>query len=123
MVSCAFLEYYCLFYFAFVATKLTQKHNPHCLQFKLNTEDSFQRAMSNLDLPPISDMDAWVNDVWASNAGGLKARAASVLGTSKSMSVDGGSARNSARSLLLDASAQMVVTSPRLLELMYRVSK
>lgn len=68
-------------------------------------EDSFKMDMDNL---------------WG---GGVKSRAASVLGMGrKSMSVDGGSARSSARdSALLDAPANMMASSPRLMEVMYRV--
>lgn len=83
--------------------------------------------MANLVMPEISEMDTWLNTEEPIFGAGLKARAMSVLGGArKAMSIDGGSARSSARdsarSLLLDAPAHMVATSPRLLELMYRVS-
>jgi len=89
-------------------------------------EDSFKIAMDNLAMPEISEMDTWLNTE-PMFGGGVKARAMSVLGGArKSMSIDGGSARSSARdsarNLLLDAPAHMVATSPRLMELMYRVS-
>lgn len=88
---------------------------------QLNAEDSFGRAIANMELPPISDMDTWVNDIWD---GGLKARAASVLGRTKPMTVDGGSAQSSARdsARLLDVPANMVASSPRLMELMGRIA-